>query len=75
MFHRATEFASAPIGQASAETASPQQAAHVIEYGCWAALKHLRNIGACDRKASRKLNDNEFDDNYESVRNGEGEIY
>ena len=53
----------------------PQHAAHVIDYGCWAALKHLRDIGACDRKASRKLSDYEFDDDQENMRNGEGPIY
>jgi hypothetical protein len=53
----------------------PQHAAHVIDYGCWAALKHLRDIGACSRKAGRKLTDDEFDDNQESLQNGDGEIY
>lgn len=53
----------------------PQHAAHVIEYGCWAALKHLRDIGACNRQASRKLSDDEFDYSQESLQNGDGEIY
>lgn len=52
----------------------PQQAAHVVEYGCWAALKHLRDIGACDRQ-TRKLTSDEFDYDQESVQNGEGTIY
>ena len=53
----------------------PQHAAHVIEYGCWAALKHLRDIGACNRKADRKLTEYEFDQNQFSIENGDGEIY
>jgi hypothetical protein len=56
-------------------TEERQHAAHVIDYGCWAALKHLRDIGACSRKADRKLNDDEFDDNQFSIENGDGEIY
>lgn len=58
-----------------ARTDEPQHAAHVIDYGCWAALKHLRDIGACSRKTDRKLNDDEFDYNQESLQNGDGEIY
>lgn len=53
----------------------PQHTAHVIDYGLWAALKHLRDIGACNRQASRKLSDSEFDDNQFSIENGDGEIY
>jgi hypothetical protein len=53
----------------------PQHAAHVIDYGCWAALKHLRDIGACERRADRRLTDDEFDYSRESLRNGDGEIY
>ncbi len=53
----------------------PQHAAHVIDYGCWAALKHLRDIGACSRKADRKLTSDEFDFNQFSIENGDGEIY
>jgi len=53
----------------------PQHAAHVTDYHCAAALKHLRDIGACNRKASRKLNDDEYDYNQFSNENGDGEIY
>lgn len=53
----------------------PQHAAHVIDYGCWAALKHLRDIGAACGRRTRKITDDEFDYNQESIRNGEGEIY
>jgi len=53
----------------------PQHAAHVLDYALRAALKHLRDIGACSRRADRKLTDDEFDDNQESIQNGEGEIY
>jgi hypothetical protein len=53
----------------------PPHAAHVIDYGCWAALKHLRDIGACSRQADRKLNDNEFDHNQFSEEQGDGPIY
>jgi hypothetical protein len=53
----------------------PQHAAHVIDYGCWAALKHLRDIGACGRKASRKLSDYEFDRNQFSEEQGDGPVY
>lgn len=58
-----------------ARTPQDQHAAHVIDYGCWAALKHLRDIGACGRKAVRKLSDDEFDYSQESLQNGDGEIY
>ena len=51
-----------------------QHAAHVIDYGCWAALKHLRDIGACSRQ-TRKLNDDETDDNNFSMEQDDGPIY
>lgn len=51
----------------------PQHAAHVLDYGLWAALKRLRDIGACQRP-TRKLNDDEFDHNQFSLENGDGEI-
>jgi hypothetical protein len=53
----------------------PQHAAHVIDYGCWAALKHLRDIGACSRKADRNLTDYEFDHNQFSEEQGDGPIH
>jgi len=52
-----------------------QQALHVTDYYCRKALADLRVIGACDRKFTRRLTDDEFDDNYESMRNGDGQIY
>lgn len=56
-------------------TTNPQHAAHVIDYGCWAALKHLRDIGAACGRKTRKLSDDEFDYNQFSIENGDGEIY
>jgi len=53
----------------------PQHAAHVTDYLCTLALKHLRDIGACSRKADWKLTDDQFDDNQFSIENGDGEIY
>jgi len=53
----------------------PQHAAHVTDYHCTLALALLRRSGACGRKADRKLTDDEFDYNQESIQNGEGEIY
>ena len=53
----------------------PQQASHVTDYYCATTLARLRAIGACNRQASRKLTDDEFDDNQFSNENGDGEIY
>lgn len=53
----------------------PQHALHVIDFNCWSALAHLRAIGACNRKASRRLTDDEFDDQQFSRENGDGEIF
>jgi hypothetical protein len=58
----------------SAHVLDPQHAAHVTDYYVRAALKHLRDIGACDRRADRKLSDFEFDQNQFSIENGDGEI-
>lgn len=54
---------------------APQHAAHVTDYHCATALAHMRAIGACNRQASRKLTDSEFDYSQESLQNGDGEIY
>lgn len=53
----------------------PQQAAHVTDFYCATALAQLRAMGACGRRAERKLRDDEFDFNQESMRNGDGPIY
>lgn len=53
----------------------PQQAAHVTDFYCVTALAQLRAMGACNRQASRKLTDDEFDHNQFSIENGDGEIY
>jgi len=52
-----------------------QHALHVIDYCTWKALADLRTMGACNRKAERKLTDDQFDDNQFSIENGDGEIY
>jgi hypothetical protein len=53
----------------------PQHAAHVTDYYCATALARLRAMGACSRKADRRLTDFEFDHNQFSIENGDGEIY
>ena len=52
----------------------PQHAAHVTDYLCTLALALLRKSGACGRQ-TRKLTDDETDDNMFSRENGDGEIY
>ena len=52
-----------------------QHTLHVIDYCAWKALADLRAMGACSRKAERKLTDDQFDDNQFSIENGDGEIY
>ena len=52
-----------------------QQALHVIDYRCATALAQLRAMGACSRKADRKLTDCEFDHDQFSIENGEGGVY
>ena len=56
-------------------TNGQQHALHVTDYYCAKALARLRAIGACNRKADRKLTDDEFDHNQFSIENGDGEIY
>jgi len=53
----------------------PQHALHVTDYYCAMTLARLRAIGACSRKADRKLADDQFDHNQFSIENGDGEIY
>jgi hypothetical protein len=55
-------------------TDEPQHALHVTDYRCALALAELRAMGACSRKM-RKLSDDEFDYDQESIQNGEGPIY
>lgn len=56
-------------------TNEPQHALHVTDYYCAMSLARLRAMGACGRKAERKLSEYEFDHNQESRENGDGEIY
>jgi len=51
----------------------PQHALHVTDYYCAMTLERLRAMGACNRQ-TRKLNDDETDDNNFSIENGDGEI-
>lgn len=60
---------------ARAKPDGPQQALHVTDYYCAMTLAHLRAMGACGRKAERKLSDYEFDTNQFNRENGDGEIY
>lgn len=53
----------------------PQLALHVTDYYCAKALAELRAMGACSRKAGRRLSDDEFDTNQFSQENGDGSIY
>ena len=53
----------------------PQHALHVTDYYCAMTLARLRAMGACSRKADRKLTADEFDYSQESLQNGDGEIY
>jgi len=53
----------------------PQHALHVLDYYAAAALARFRAIGACSRRADRKLTDDQFDHNQFSIENGDGEIY
>jgi hypothetical protein len=53
----------------------PQQASHVTDYYCATALAQLRAMGACGRKADRKLTNDEFDHNQFSQEQGDGPIY
>ncbi len=52
-----------------------QHALHVTDYYCAMSLAQLRAMGACGRKAERKLSDDQFDDNVFSIENGGGEVY
>ena len=52
-----------------------QHAMHVTDYYLAKAIEEYRRAGACQRKANRRLRDDEFDDNQFSIENGEGEIY
>jgi len=52
-----------------------QHALHVLDYYAAAALARFRAMGACSRKADRKLTDDQFDHNQFSIENGDGEIY
>ena len=52
-----------------------QHALHVTDYYCAMSLAQLRAMGACARKADRKLTANEFDDNQFSIENDDGGIY
>jgi len=52
-----------------------QHALHVTDYYLATTLTALRVLGVCNRSAGRKLSDDEFDDNQESLQNGDGEIY
>lgn len=56
-------------------TNDQQHALHVTDYYCTLAVALLRASGTCGRQASRKLIDDEFDDNQFSIENGDGEIY
>lgn len=53
----------------------PQQSLHVTDYYCAKALSELRAMGACGRKADRKLTNVEFDYDQFSQENGDGAIY
>ena len=52
-----------------------QQALHVTDYYCAMALAHMRAIGACSRKADRKLTECEFDQDQFNRENGDEGIY
>jgi hypothetical protein len=52
-----------------------QYALHVTDYYCFMAMKVFREMGACQRKADRRLTDYEFDHNQFSEENGNGPIY
>ena len=52
-----------------------QHASHVTDYYCALALAHMRAIGACGRKAERKLTDYEFDHDQFSEEQGDGAVY
>ena len=52
-----------------------QHALHVTDYYCATAMAGLRAMGACSRKAERKLTDYEFDHNQFSEEQGDGPIY
>lgn len=52
-----------------------QHALHVTDYYCRKALSDLRAMGACSRKADRKLTEYEFDHNQFSEECGDGQIY
>jgi hypothetical protein len=58
-----------------ARTPQDQHALHVTDYYYAMTLSRLRSMGACGRKANRKLTESEFDDNQFSIENGDGEIY
>jgi len=53
----------------------PQHALHVIDYCAWKALAEFRAMGACSRRADRRLTDFEFDHNQFSEEQGDGPIY
>ncbi len=52
-----------------------QQALHVTDYYCRKALNDLRAMDACNKRADRRLTDEQFDDNQFSIENGDGEIF
>lgn len=52
-----------------------QYALHVTDYYCAMAMKVYREMGACQRKADRKLTDDERDDDEFSFENDNGRIY
>lgn len=91
MFHRTTAQASAPVGQASVEIASPLasklegRSGHPKMLppapGINAARAELIDINAIDEtdpvhfRSWHKPTDDEFDDNQFSIENGDGSIY
>lgn len=85
MVHLATKQVSEPIGQAPAEQASPPAsfdfyaaycASTTKVYGAKYCMTREKWDAACKQpRKTRKLTDDEFDDNQFSAENGDGEIY
>lgn len=53
----------------------PQHALHVTDYYCALAMAVFRSLGASQRKADRKLTDDEFDYDQFSDETDNGRIY